>query len=108
VDGGPTSRVVRHAERSDCPRRPRDRVVLDEIQEPTMNPQVPAELGVERGPDEVALSREDDPVLVPRERCAIAPRPQDRRGADEDAVERRVEPCHLKVSLERLAMAPEC
>src|SRR5437667_11638597 len=73
-----------------------------------MDPQVSAQFRMERGPDEVALSREDNPVLVPREGRAIPPRPQDRRGADEDAVEWRVESRDLKVRLERFALTSEC
>src|SRR5437899_6233433 len=55
----------------------------------------------------MALSREDDAVLVPRELCAIAPRPKDGRSPNEHTVERGVEPLDLKVRLERLALPPE-
>src|SRR5205823_11548441 len=89
------------------PRRARDGPVLDQIEEPSVDPQVASELRMERGSDQVLLAREDDPVLVPGLRCALAPRSQDRGRSDEDAVERRLEALDLEVGLERLPLAAE-
>src|SRR5712692_6301490 len=72
-----------------------------------MDPQVPAQLRMECGRDQMSLAGQDDSVLVPRDRRASAPRPKDCRCADEDAVERGVESGDLEVGLERLALAAE-
>src|SRR5712692_3786425 len=72
-----------------------------------MDPQVPAQLRMECGRDQMSLAGQDDSVLVPRDRRASAPRPEDRRRTDEDAVERGVESGDLEVGLERLALAAE-
>src|SRR5207247_11392340 len=62
---------------------------------------------MEGGPDQVSLTGEDDSILVPRQRRAIAPGPQDRGCPDEDAMERLLHPLDLEVRLERLSLSTE-
>src|SRR5881396_1428675 len=62
---------------------------------------------MEGGPDQVSLTGEDDSILVPRQRRAIAPGPQDRGCSDEDAMERLLHALDLEVRLERLSLSPE-
>src|SRR5437879_12261050 len=80
---------------------------LHAIEEPPVDAQIAAGFLMERGRDQVALSREDDPILVTGERRARAPGPQDGGGPNEDAVERRVEAIDDEVRLERLPLPPE-
>src|SRR5881296_4729059 len=87
--------------------RPKSRKRLHEIEEPPVDPQVAAELWMERGCDEVALPREDDSIPVAGEWRARPPRAQDRRRPDEDRVERRIEPVDDEVRLERFPLSPE-
>src|SRR5437016_5247001 len=87
--------------------RPKSPKQLHEIEEPPVDAQIAAEFRMERGRDQVALSREDDPILVTGERRARAPGPQDGGGPNEDAVERRVEAIDDEVRLERLPLPPE-
>src|SRR5207249_1996486 len=105
--GGPSAGAVHHLERRGRPRRARDGPVLDQIEEPPVDPQIASELRMERGPDQVLLAREDDSVLVPGLRRAVAPRPQDRGRSDEDAMEWRLEALDLEVGLERFPLAAE-
>src|SRR2546428_11918682 len=86
--------------------RPKSRKRLHEIEEPPVDAQIAAEFRMERGRDQVALSREDDPILVTGERRALAPGPQDGGRPNEDAVERRVEAIDDEGRLERLPPPP--
>src|SRR2546421_504435 len=77
--------------------RPKSRKRLHEIEEPPVDAQIAAEFRMERGRDQVALSREDDPILVTGERRARAPGEQDGGGPEGDAVERRVQAIYVDV-----------
>src|SRR2546425_9274383 len=88
--------------------RPKSRKRLHEIEEPLVDPQVAAEFRMERGPNQVALPREDDSVPVAGERRASLPGAQDRRRSDEHTVEGRVEAFDDEVRLERFPLPPEC
>src|SRR5438132_3296717 len=59
------------------------------------------------GADQVSMTGEDDSILVPRQRRAIAPGPQDRGRPDEDAMERLLHALDLEVRLERLPLSTE-
>src|SRR3989442_3640231 len=87
--------------------RPKSPKRLHEIEEPPVDAQIAAEFRMERGRDQVALSREDDPILVTGERRARAPGPQDGGGPNEDAVERRAAATADQARLERLPPPPQ-
>src|SRR5439155_19313262 len=62
---------------------------------------------MEGGPDQVSLSGEDDSILVPGQRRAIAPGPQDRGRPNENAMERLLHALDLEVRLERFSLSTE-
>src|SRR2546422_220046 len=83
------------------------RFLRHEAQEPRVDPQVPRQLGVERGADEMALAGEDDPLLDRSDRLARSPGPRDFWGADEHPVKGPIEDGDLDLALEGLPLAAE-